>query len=68
MLVTKQTRNAFKSLQIFGPLFDTAHCLLERFRFNSEISTSFNQHSLTFRTNLHLGERGAVLVCFHLKF
>jgi len=68
MLVTEQIRNAFKSLQIFGPLFDTAHGMLERFRFNFEISTSFNQHSLTFRTNLHLGDRGAVLLCFHLKF
>ena len=68
MLVTKQTRNAFKSLKIFRALFDTAHCMLEWFRFNSEISTSFNQHSLTNRTNLHLGDLDAVLVCFHLKF
>jgi hypothetical protein len=68
MLVTKQTRNASKSLQTLGFLFDTAHCVLEWFGFDSEISISFNQHSWTNRTNLHLGDHGAVLVCFHLKF
>ena len=68
MLATKHTGNAFKSLQIFGSSFDTAPSMLKWFRCHFEINTSFDPHSLTDRTDIHLGDHGAALVCFHLKF